>query len=119
MKELFDGNFDAAGMNDETAHKHISQGLRIIALSVDIPEFNICCNTSVDRETRQRLTKVLTSLDIAHTGESQILQSLGKDCTGFAAAADEDYAQFRNAILGVADEAAAQVLSRPVQKGWR
>jgi len=119
VKELLDGNFDAAGMNEETAQKHVSQGLRIIALSVDIPEFNICCNTSVDRDTRQRIAKVLTSLDITHAGESQILQSLGKDCSGFADATDEEYARFRDAILGVADEAAAQVQSRPVQKGWR
>lgn len=119
LKALFDGNFDAAGMNEETVQRHLSEGLRIIALSVEIPEFNICCNTTVDRETRQRLGKVLTALDIKHEGEGQILQSLGKDCTGFADASDEDYARFRDTILGVADEAAAQVLSRPVQKGWR
>jgi phosphate/phosphite/phosphonate ABC transporter binding protein len=117
IKAVLEGKFDAAGLIDEVAQKHLAAGLRVLALSVEIPEFNICCNPSVDSDTRDRIRKVLTALNAANEEDAWILQSLGKDCTGFMPAFDKDYAAFTEKIMGVADLVAEEVQNQPVQLG--
>ncbi len=119
IKAVLDGDFDAAGLIDEVAQKHLADGLRILALSIEIPEFNICCNPSVDGEMRNRLSTILTSLTASNGKDLQILQSLGKDCTGFIPASDHEYDKFTGEINGVGDLVAEEVKNRPVQLSWR
>ncbi len=119
IKAVLDGDFDAAGLIDEAAQKHLSDGLRVLTLSIEIPEFNICCNPSVDGETRDHLRTILTSLTAANEKDVQILQALGKDCTGFLPASEKDYTEFRDEIDSVANLVAEEVQNRPVQPGRR
>jgi phosphate/phosphite/phosphonate ABC transporter binding protein len=119
IKAVLDGNFDATGLLDEAAEKHLADGLRILAHSIEIPEFNICCNPSVDGELRDRLRTILTSLTAANEKDLQILRSLGKDCTGFLPASEKDYVEFTGKIDGVADLVEEEFQNRPVQIGRR
>jgi len=117
IKAVLDGNFDAAGLIDEEAEKHLAEGLRVLALSIEIPEFNICCNSSVDGETQDRIRTILTSLTTANGKDLQILQSLGKDCSGFLPASEKDYFEFADKIEYVADLVTEDVHNQHVQLG--
>jgi len=117
IKDVLDGNFDAAGLIEEQAQKHLADGLRILTVSIEIPEFSICCNSSVDEETRDRCRTILTSLRSANEKDIQILEPLGKDCTGFLPASEKDYAEFANTIEGVSDLIAEELQNRQVQPG--
>ncbi|HYA89164.1 MAG TPA: phosphate/phosphite/phosphonate ABC transporter substrate-binding protein [Nitrospirota bacterium] len=119
VKAVLDGNFDAAGLIEEQAQKHVADGLRILAVSIEIPEFNICCNSSVDGETRDRFRTILTSLRAANEKDIEILQPLGKDCTGFLPASEKDYVEFSDAIESVADLVAQEFQNRQFQLGRR
>jgi methyl-accepting chemotaxis protein len=94
------GDFDAGGMSEEAAGKYGEKGLKILEFSPEIPEFNICCNPSLDAETVTAMRDALVSLDLSKKDESVVLKSLGKDCTGFAPATEKDYDTFRKKILG-------------------
>ena len=118
IKAVLGKEFDAACVIDEVAEKNRERGLRVLAHSIDIPEFNISCHPSLDPGIRNRIRQMLTALSRTTVKDAKILQSLGKDCTGFVAAGDEDYAGIREAILNVSDLVAAQVEATPVQKGW-
>lgn len=101
VKAVLDGMCDAGGIIEEVARDYFSQGIRILSLSVKIPEFNVCCNQSVDQQIRDRLRDALISLDISRPADARLLTSLGKDCTGFVAASTGDYAEFKEKLLSV------------------
>ncbi|TAN42420.1 MAG: HAMP domain-containing protein [Nitrospirae bacterium] len=103
-RAVLEGDFDAGVLIDEVAESYIPKGLRVLALSIDIPEFNICCNPSVDRQTRKTILEALTALNISSPAEAEILKSLGKDCTGFVPAYDEEYAVFKEKTLAIEAE---------------
>jgi len=63
--------------------------------------FNLCCNTSVDEKTMTAIRDALIALDVTKAADAQVLQSLGKDCTGFMAASESDYDTFREKIMSV------------------
>lgn len=95
------GEFDAGAMMEETADKYRDRGLRILQLSAEIPEFNICANPSVDEATIKIIRDALVSLDISREDDQAILKSMGKDCSGFVAASESDYDTFRTTIKGL------------------
>jgi phosphonate transport system substrate-binding protein len=97
---VLDGAFDAGAMTEETADKYRERGLRILQLSAGIPEFNICANPSVDEATIKIIRDAVVSLDISRENDLTVLKSMGKDCTGFVAATEEDYDEFRTMLKG-------------------
>jgi len=98
---VLEGKFDAGGMSEEAAEQHTEKGLKILGLSVGIPEFGICCNPQVDETTVEALRAALTSLDVERPDQAVVLRSLGKDCTGFISATEGDYDELRRQILGL------------------
>ncbi|MHB8883023.1 MAG: PhnD/SsuA/transferrin family substrate-binding protein [Thermodesulfovibrionales bacterium] len=115
-RAVLEGAFDAGVLIDEVAEAYIPKGLRILALSMDIPEFNICCNPSVDRQTRKAILEALTGLNISSPAEAEILRSLGKDCTGFVPAHDGEYAVFKEKTLGIEAEISAEQTRHPQKR---
>ncbi len=85
------GDFDAGGVMEATAYKFKSEGLRLVQISDDIPEFNICYNPSIDGKDLAVIKTALLSLNESDAEGSLILKSIGKDCTGFVEATDGDY----------------------------
>jgi phosphate/phosphite/phosphonate ABC transporter binding protein len=98
------GEFDAGGLMEETADQYRDAGLRVLQMSPEVPEFNVCCNTSVDQATMNAIRDALVALDISKAEDARVLTSLGKDCTGFMPANDSDYDIFKEKILGVENE---------------
>ncbi len=101
---VLSGEFDAGGLMEETAYKYKDKGLRILKLSPEVPEFNVCCNLSVDETTLKAVRDALVALDVSKAEDATVLKSLGKDCTGFVAATESDYDIFREKILSVENE---------------
>jgi len=83
MKALLDGEADAAGVTEEMALEYRDRGVLLLQTSPEIPEFNICCNSSVDAGTAEAIAAALVSLDISRAEDAVVLKSLGRDCTGF------------------------------------
>jgi phosphonate transport system substrate-binding protein len=98
---VLNGDYDAGGVMEEAANKLKDKGLVVLQLSLEIPEFNICFNPSVDAETVNVIKDALVALDISNKDEATILKSLGKDCTGFVPATESDYTVFREKIRGI------------------
>ncbi len=109
---LLEGKYDAAGTIAEIAERYLDKGLRILALSTEIPEFNICCHPSVDEQTRDLVSQSLIALNPSNPEEARILGSLGRDCTGFTTAFHSEYDVFREEVLSVADAIEAE------ERGW-
>lgn len=97
---ILSGAVEAGAMMEETAESFREQGLKILRLSGEIPEFNICGNASLDETTVRAIREALVSLDSSKAEDLALLTSMGKDCTGFLAASEKDYAEFRTAISG-------------------
>lgn len=108
-KAVLSGEFDAAGVPEETALAYRDKGLVVLQASPEIPEFNICCNSSVGEETMKVIAAALTSLDISKKEDAEVLKSLGKDCTGFVPAGETDYRIFRENIRSVEAEVDADI----------
>jgi phosphonate transport system substrate-binding protein len=85
------GDFDAGGVMEATAYKFKNEGLRLLQISDDIPEFNICYNVSIDVKDLTAIKAALVSLSDADAEGSSTLKSLGEECTGFIEATDGDY----------------------------
>ncbi|MBI5102143.1 MAG: phosphate/phosphite/phosphonate ABC transporter substrate-binding protein [Nitrospirae bacterium] len=99
-KAVINGEFDAGGMPEESANKLADKGLRILELTSEIPEFNVCCNPTLDPAVMAAIKDSLVSLDINRSDDAVVLKSLGRDCTGFMPASEKDYDIFREKIQG-------------------
>jgi methyl-accepting chemotaxis protein len=97
------GDFDAGGVMEATAYKFKSEGLRLLQISDDIPEFNVCYNPSFDGKDLAAIKTALISLKDSDAEGALILKSIGKDCTGFVEATDGDYdgIRIKMAKLGI------------------
>ena len=92
------GDYDAGGVMESTAYKFKSEGLRLLQVSDDIPEFNICYNPAMGEKELTAIKTALLSLSDSSAEGSLILKSIGKECTGFMPADDKDYDGIRTKI---------------------
>ncbi|MEC4676488.1 MAG: phosphate/phosphite/phosphonate ABC transporter substrate-binding protein [Nitrospirota bacterium] len=89
------GDFDAGAVMESTAYRFREMGLKFIAFSSRIPEFNICVSGALDPEITAQLKQALTSLsDLTHEGEV-VLKAISEHYTGFREASDERYFDIR------------------------
>ncbi|MFI5295498.1 MAG: phosphate/phosphite/phosphonate ABC transporter substrate-binding protein [Thermodesulfovibrionales bacterium] len=115
-KAVVDGSFDAGGLMEEKAYAYRDRGIRILALSVPIPEFNMCCNGTVNDKMREDIRDALAALDVMKPDDATVLHSLGKDCSGFEAATEEEYELFKKKILAIEADVSTEQQSR-IAKG--
>jgi phosphonate transport system substrate-binding protein len=94
-KAILNGDFDAGGIMESTAHKFKDMGLKLIKFSEDIPEFNICVSGGLDPKVRVALRDALVSISSAVPECDALLKSLNPNYTGFTEASDEDYNNIR------------------------
>jgi methyl-accepting chemotaxis protein len=94
-KAILNGDFDAGGIMESTAHKFRDMGLKLIKFSEDIPEFNICVSGGLDPKVRVALRDALVAISSAVPECDALLKSLNPNYTGFAEASDEDYKNIR------------------------
>lgn len=102
-RAVLKGDFDAGGVMESTAYKFKEQGLRLLKLSDEIPEFNICFNSAVDESDISIIKTALLSLSDSTPEGATILKSIDKNYTGFVEAKDSDYNDVRSNMsrLGV------------------
>ncbi len=108
---LLAGTYDAAAVIRDIAEQKKYKGVRIVASSIEIPEFNICCHPSVDAATRDRIRDAFLALHRSEPEQAQVLQALGKDCTGFQPASDQEYEQISQKFLSVEQEVSEDTTS--------
>ncbi len=102
-RAVLKGDFDGGGVMEATANKFRSEGLRLLQVSDDIPEFNFCYNPLISEKDVAAIRAALLSLNDSTAESSLILTSIGKECTGFVAADDRDYdgIRMKMAKLGI------------------
>jgi len=99
VRAVLDGEFDVGGVMEAVAEKYKKEGLKFIAVSGNIPEFNICANKDLEPGKKQRIKEALVSLDINKPEDREILESISPHYTGFVEAKDGDYKYIENLML--------------------
>jgi methyl-accepting chemotaxis protein len=95
-KAVLKGEFDAGGVMESTAEKFKAEGLRFIAVSPEIPEFNICVSKRISAEDKEAIKNVLLELTDKTPEGSAVLKSISSDYTGWTTANAEDYDGIRS-----------------------
>ena len=85
------GEYDAGGLMESTAGKFLEQGLKVLKISAEIPEFNICASKGLDAATLESVKKALLALDRRNAGHARVLTMIDQDYTGVVSAEDGDY----------------------------
>jgi phosphate/phosphite/phosphonate ABC transporter binding protein len=94
-RAVLNGDFDAGAVIESTANRYKDRGLRFVHLSDEIPEMNICYNSSVAEKEASAIRTALVSLNDTSAEGAMILKSVDKDYTGFVEADDSDYNSLR------------------------
>ncbi len=92
-RAVLKGDFDAGSVMESTAQRFRSQGLAIIAISEEIPEFNICIHKSLI-DMKETLLRALLKLRDSQEGR-EVLRQIDPSYTGFVEAQDSDYQKIR------------------------
>ncbi len=95
---MITGDVDAGGLCKPVADRFVSKGLRILATSADIPEFNFCVRRGLAPDLKRRLTQVLMGLDTDDGKQRSIIKSIEYEYTGFVTATEQDYAVIEELI---------------------
>lgn len=98
-KAVLKGDFDAGCVMEAVAYKFMDQGLRILKLSGDIPEFGICCNVALDEREVDAVRSALAALNDSTPEGAAVVRSIDKNYTGFIAADDSEYDAIRKKML--------------------
>ncbi len=71
--------------------RHRDEGIRVVEVSDDIPEFTICAGGSIGEEDFKLVKDSLLKLNEENTITQSILGRIEPQYTGFVAASDEDF----------------------------
>ncbi|MBI4687888.1 MAG: phosphate/phosphite/phosphonate ABC transporter substrate-binding protein [Nitrospirae bacterium] len=88
---VLSGEFDAGGLMESVAERFKENGLKTIAYSSDIPEFNICVNKDMPEDEKALIKMALFNLNVDKPEDRDILQSIDRQYTGFTGSVFEDY----------------------------
>jgi len=94
-RAVLKGDFDAGSVMEATAYKFIDQGLKIVQLSDDIPEFGVCCNVSLDEKEVRIIQQALVAINDSTPEGAAIVKSIDKNYTGFIEADDSEYSDIK------------------------
>ncbi|MBI5378960.1 MAG: PhnD/SsuA/transferrin family substrate-binding protein, partial [Nitrospirae bacterium] len=72
--------------------------LKILKVSPEIPEFNICMSAAIEPGLARQIRDALAGLDIQRPEDAKVLQAVEKDYTGFVETRDEDYDGIRKMV---------------------
>ncbi|MGD1075405.1 MAG: phosphate/phosphite/phosphonate ABC transporter substrate-binding protein, partial [Thermodesulfovibrionales bacterium] len=90
-RAVLKGDFDAGAVIESFALQHRDRGLRIVAFSDEIPEWNICSSNVLEERDVLLLKNALLSLNGSTAEDNAILKSVDEHYTGFVEAQDRDY----------------------------
>ncbi len=91
-KAVLKGIFDAGAVKDVVAWKYEAQGLRIIAVSEDLPNAPIAAGRTLSKEAEKAMVTALLTIDGNGTGGREDLSQWGPELRhGFVRARGEEY----------------------------
>ena len=91
VKSVLAGDFDVGAVMESVFEGHRAEGIRVIEVSDDIPEFTICAGSSMGEEEFISIKDSLLKLNEENTVTQSILGRIEPQYTGFVAASDEDF----------------------------
>ncbi len=95
INAVLSGDFDAGGVMESAAEKHRDMGIKILKFSEEIAEFNITAAATIEPEVFVDLKKALLALNDTDPATKGVIKAINESYTGFAEAADNDYANVR------------------------
>lgn len=101
VEAVLKGEFDAGGVSEYVAKKYKDQGIKVVKVSDDIPEFNFCAGSAMTEEERQTVKAALLKLSNKTPEGAQILSAIDKSYTGFQEASDKDFEGIRQMVSKV------------------
>jgi len=90
-RAVMKGDFEAGSVIESIAQKYREQGLRVVAFSDEIPEWNICSSNAFAEGDVLLIKNALLSLNASTAEDSVVLKSIDEHYTGFIEAQDRDY----------------------------
>lgn len=101
LRALLRGDFDAGGVMERIAQRYQDRGVKLILLSEDIPEFNICAAPGNDVAVMEDVKQAVLKLDGTTEEGARVLRAMHENYTGFAAAMDRGYNGIRGIMAGI------------------
>lgn len=98
MKALVKGDYDCGAVMESVALKYKDRGVRIIAVSKDMPTFNISVAPSLSDDIKAKLKAALLKLRDDSPEGLKVLRAIDKAMNGFEVATDDDYNLIREMI---------------------
>ncbi|MCK4911234.1 MAG: phosphate/phosphite/phosphonate ABC transporter substrate-binding protein, partial [Thermodesulfovibrionales bacterium] len=95
VKAVLAGDFDVGAVMESVFQKHGNEGVRVIEVSDDIPEFTICSGSSLPEDDLVSIREALLKFNEENPVTQSILGRIEPQYTGFVAASDEDYEVIR------------------------
>ncbi len=95
-KAVLNGEFDAGAVMESVATKYKELGVKFVAISDEIPEFNICIARNTDSTLQSELKNALVALSPETPEGESILKSINESYTGFIESSDEEYDGIKN-----------------------
>jgi phosphonate transport system substrate-binding protein len=101
-KAVLKGIFDAGAVKDVVAWKYQAQGLRVIAMSEELPNAPIAAGPTLPRDAETALTQALLSINGNSPEGQAVLADLGPELRhGFVRARGEDYDFLYQKIISI------------------
>jgi len=91
-RAVLEGVYPGGGLMESVAEKYISQGLKILDTSDNIPQFPICVSPALDKKQVESYRILFTSVK-----DPGVLEPIGK-ITGFTEIYDKDYNVIREML---------------------
>jgi phosphonate transport system substrate-binding protein len=98
VRGVLNGDFDAGILKDTKVLKWKNKGIRVLYSSPQLPPYNISSSKNLTPYSRKKIIKALLDLDVTNPEHAEIIKSLSKQYTGFAATNDQEYNVVRKLV---------------------
>jgi phosphonate transport system substrate-binding protein len=92
------GEFDAGAVKEGTAKKFLSQGLRVLAWSPDMPTKPVFARRDLPEAAFEAVKKALIAMKQEDPDHARVIADLGEDLVGFMEGSYQEYAQVRSMV---------------------
>jgi len=97
-RAVAEGEYDAGGLMDTVALRFAQKGLKVLKVSPDMPNFNICAGKNLDKGVRENIKKAVIDLKPDNPMGLKVLKAVHADCDGLVEAKDSDYDGIRKMV---------------------
>ncbi len=98
MKAVVKGDFDAGAVMESAALRYKDRGIKILAVSRDMPAFNISASPAVSEELREAVKNAVMMLKDDNPEGLRVLRGIDRTLNGFAPVSDDEYEGVREVL---------------------